>query len=76
MMHGWYDGGGYAFIFMAVFWVAAIAAVVFLIRSLTGSSVSHTEAPRESALDILKRRYASGEIDKAEYEEKSRDLKA
>jgi len=76
MMYGWYGMGVYGFILMAVFWVAVIAAMVFLIRGVTAGSVARVEAPREPALDILKRRYASGEIDRAEYEQKSRDLVA
>jgi putative membrane protein len=64
-------------IFMIVFWVAVIVAIVFLIRWLLvasrtgGHSLAHGG---ESALDILKKRYARGEIDKQEFEEKKREL--
>ena len=59
-------------ILMVVFWVAVIVGVVLLIRWLViASKPSRAE---DSALEILKRRYAMGEISKEEYEEKKRDL--
>ena len=90
MMNGWYgDGstyGGHSAvggIFMLVIWVAVIVAVVALViwlvrQTQVGSSQTHAVAPGgatgETALDILKARYAKGEIEKAEYEEKKKDL--
>ena len=64
-------------IFMMVFWIAVIVAIVFLIRWLFVSSRTGghgTVQGGETALDILKKRYARGEIDKQEFEEKKREL--
>lgn len=64
---------------MLIFWIAVIVAMVFFIRWLIvstrnrGQSGPHQTQGR-SALDILKERYAHGEIDKQEFEEKKRDL--
>ena len=59
--------------------IAVIVAIVYLVRGLgTGSSGTRSgppqTGPRESPQDVLKRRYAAGEIDRAEYERKMRDL--
>ena len=69
MMWGdhWVFGG-----FMWLFWIAVIVAFVFLIRWLVQQG--KTSEPRESALDILKKRYTKGEIDKEEYETKKKDI--
>jgi len=68
---GWFGG-----ILMIVFWVLVIVAVVFLIRYLASTGRTGSERPgaSESALDILKKRYARGEINKAEYESMKRDI--
>ena len=80
MMWG-YDGFGYGGfgmgIGMLLFWGLIIAAIVVLIRGFSGSSRGNApRLPEKTALDILRERYARGEIDKAEFEEKRRDLSA
>lgn len=68
---------GFGGIFMILFWVAIIALVVWLISSLVSRSNSQTSSglpPAESALDILKKRYARGEITKEQFDEMRRDL--
>jgi putative membrane protein len=57
---------------MVALWGSIITGGVFLLRSLVrqGQRRSH----EDSALEILKRRYARGEIGKQEYEEKRSDL--
>jgi len=68
MWGGWSMG----WIFMIIFWGLLIVGLIFLIRYLMGA----TKAGRgeESAIDILKKRYARGEINKEEFEQKKKDL--
>jgi putative membrane protein len=54
-----------------LWWVILILGIVVLVRLLRGTSMGS-----ETALDILKKRYARGEIDKAEFEQKMRDIGA
>lgn len=72
MMGGWGGIGILGAITMLAFWLLLILGVVALLRYLGVSSRSNDAS--KSALDILKERYASGEIDKKEFEERKKDL--
>lgn len=69
--------GGFGLILMAVFWVAIIALAVWVLGRIfpkvMGSSSSHSSEGRndlsQSPQEILKRRYARGEVSKAEFDE-------
>ena len=81
MMWG-YDGFGYGGggmgIGMLVFWGLIIVGIVMLVRGFGGTSSSVASVPRvreKSPLDILGERYAKGEIDKTEFEQKRNDLR-
>ncbi len=60
-------------IFFIIFWGLVIWGIVALVRGLNAPRDSDS-AKADSALEILKRRYAKGEITKEEYEEKKHDL--
>lgn len=67
---GWFGG-----ILMVFFWVVIIVGIVLVVRYLIsgqreGSGVTRDRDP----LDILKERYARGEIGTEEYEEKRKIL--
>ena len=74
--YGWFLGP----LFMLAFLAAAVAVVVLIVRALsTGSSGPDFRIPGSGGsppLDILKERFAKGEIDRNEYEERRRVLGA
>jgi len=76
MMGGGWGMGWFGMVIMLVFWVLVIVGLVYLIKWLARSSRGEAQVPRagSNALEILKERYARGEIEKAEFEEKKRDL--
>jgi putative membrane protein len=61
---------------MSLFWAAVIVAIILLIRwiSASGGLSKGSTKGQDSALEILKKRYARGEINKDEFEQKKKDL--
>jgi putative membrane protein len=75
VMWGWGHPMGWLWmIMMGLFWVALIVAVIFLVRWFSTGNRGREPLREESPLEILKKRYARGEIDKQEFEEKKKDL--
>jgi putative membrane protein len=70
MMWGYYDGWSWLWMaaMMVLFWGGIIALAVFAIRSFTGSKSN------DQALDVLRRRFASGEITQDEFEKTRKAL--
>ena len=69
MMGGW-GMGWFGGIFMMIFWVLVLVGLVLLIKWLIQSTsrVKSDAGNSNRALEILKERYARGEIDTAEFE--------
>ena len=81
MMPGWIMSGwgmGYGFfgwLMMFLFWILIIAAVVLGVRWFINDGKLNGLPRDETTLDILKKRYASGEIGKEEFETMRRELR-
>ena len=70
--------GGFGWMWlMPVFWIVFLGLIIWaIVASVRRSSESRgsDSLKADSALELLKKRYARGEIDKQEYEEKKKDL--
>jgi len=62
-------GGG----FMLLFWIFLVIVIIWVVKTAAGNSNSPAEK-QKSALDILNERYATGEIDQEEFEQKRKFL--
>ena len=77
MMHGFgfnfgnsmFLGGG---IFMFIFWILIIVLIVSILK---GSFMGERQNKNETPMEILKIRYAKGEITKEQYQEIKEKLK-
>jgi len=72
MMFMWGAGGLVMMLMMLVFWGLVIAGLVVGLRWLMGQ---HRVGGRDAAMEILRQRYARGEIDKQEFDVRARDLR-
>ncbi len=84
-MMGWDFGWGWMFfggLMMVVFWGGLIALIVFAVRGLSGGGNQGRsgELPERratpDALEMLKTRYAKGEITREEFETIRKDLQS
>ena len=71
MMFMWGAGGLVMMLMMLVFWGLVIAGLVVGLRWLLGQGRAGS---RDDALEILRQRYARGEIDKQEFDARRHDL--
>jgi len=80
MMSGWgyggYGSGGYGMMGIGmhlIFWIGIIFLGSYIFRH--NAPHNHTGGPsNHSGMDILRERFARGEIDSAEYQSRKKDL--
>lgn len=66
--HGWFAGIG-----MLLFWVVVIGLIVVVVRTTVGGQ---SIGSASNAVDILRARYAKGEIDDDEFQRRKKQLEA
>ena len=71
-----YGAGWLGIILMMLFWILVVVAIVAFIGWLVrrANVAPHNNNNRNQAIDILKERYAKGEINKEEFKAKKKDL--
>ncbi|HEY8677852.1 MAG TPA: SHOCT domain-containing protein [Candidatus Dormibacteraeota bacterium] len=74
-MMNWYGSGGWFWmsVWMVVFWAVVIGVVVWVVRQFSRTSIGSVQG--SSAITILEERFARGEIDKVELEQRKAVLR-
>lgn len=76
-MDGWGPGWGWFVASHVLWWVVVIVALIALLRWAIQGGGQRTAPPRpDRALDLLRERFARGEIDETEFEARRRTLSA
>jgi putative membrane protein len=68
--HSFFGFGG---IFMILWWAIVIFGILIFIKWIGGQNKTDQKNDK-TALDILKERYAKGDINKEEFEERKKDI--
>ena len=73
---GWGMGWiGLGIVHMVLFWGVVIVVIVMLVRWLSGESGTGSPSPAaKTPMDILRERYARGDVDHADFDRMRRDL--
>ncbi len=73
-----YNFFGNAMWFGWIFWVAIIVLIVWAVSNSSGRRRYHNNnyPSQETPIDILKRRYAKGEITKEQFDQMKRDIES
>ncbi|MBT9567203.1 MAG: SHOCT domain-containing protein [Thiobacillus sp.] len=73
-MSGYGMAGEFGWVFMVLWWVLIAVGIFALFKWIGSSSDSARTGDSRSALNILKERYARGEIDDQEFQKRKLDL--
>jgi putative membrane protein len=75
VVDGWY-GGLFEILFTIIIWGLAIVGLISILKGIfsKGRISDNTETQESNAMEILKERYARGEIDKNEFDTKKKDI--
>jgi putative membrane protein len=65
---------GFGWLLMIVFWVLVILGVVYLVKLIAGTGTKKEATKDEMPLEILKKRYAKGEITKEQFDQMKEDI--
>ncbi len=73
-MMGEFSGHGWGMLWWWIIGLIVLIVIIWIVVKSMSHNTGPTQPPEKSALDILKERYAKGEIDKNEFEERKKDL--
>ncbi len=68
--YGYRMGMGFGWLWMLAILIITISLVLWIAKNL----FAQNKIQNETAMDILRQRYARGEIDKTEFEQRKNDL--